>query len=163
MKSFLFTFLISIISLSLFAQKKYGDLYHPEADAAADLELVMKKAAEEGKQVFVKIGGNWCVWCYRFHDFMEEDEELKTMLEENYVVYHLNYSGENKNEEWLKKFNFPQRFGFPVFVILDAEGNRLHTQDSALLEKEKSYDKNKIKGFLMSWTKKAVDPATYEK
>jgi hypothetical protein len=31
----------------------------------------------------------------------------------------------------------PQRFGFPVFVIIDGDGNVLHTQDSALLEQGK--------------------------
>ena len=40
----------------------------------------------------------------------------------NYVVYHLNYSKENYNAKLLTKYNFPQRFGFPVFLILDGEG-----------------------------------------
>ena len=75
--------------------------------------------------------------------FVKADTALNRVTNENYVVYHLNFSPENKNLDYLKSLGFPQRFGFPVFVVLDAAGNRLHTQDSGLLEKEKSYDKSR--------------------
>ena len=34
----------------------------------------------------------------------------------------------------LAKYGYPQRFGFPVFIVLDGNGNRIHTQNSAYLE-----------------------------
>ena len=52
----------------------------------------------------------------------------------------------------------PQRFGFPVFVIIDGDGNVLHIQDSALLEQGKGYNKKHIMRFLSVWTTDAVDP-----
>jgi hypothetical protein len=57
---------------------------------------------------------------------------------------------------------YPQRFGFPVLVVLDANGNRLHTQDSSLLEKEKSYDFDKVKAFLENWSPSAFDATKYK-
>jgi len=78
-------------------------------------------------------------------------------------VMKMNYDKENKNEELLEQFGFPQRFGFPVFLILDAEGKRLHTQNSGLLEKDKSYDKKKIKMFFKHWTPTAINPKSYNK
>jgi hypothetical protein len=73
------------------------------------------------------------------------------------VVYHLNYSNENKNLGYLAKLGYPQRFGFPCLVVLDASGKRLHTQDSALLEKGNGYDFDKVKNFFINWSPGAVE------
>jgi hypothetical protein len=84
-------------------------------------------------------------------------------LTANYVFLLINYSRENKNMDLMKQFKFPQRFGFPVLLVLDADGNLLHTQDSGLLELEKGYDPEKVKTFLKNWTVKALDPNSYPK
>ena len=156
-----FFILALLISLKSFA----GDtakLYNPKADAKKDVAAAVLKAKKEGKHVLVQVGGNWCVWCYRFHDFVTKDTALNNLVEKNFVVYHLNWSPENKNTDYLKTLGFPQRFGFPVFVILDAEGNRLHTQDSGLLEEGKTYSREKVTGFLKAWMPAAFNEALYK-
>ena len=60
----------------------------------------------------------------------------------------VNYSKENKNLAEMKKLEFPQRFGFPVFVILDSNGKRIHTQNSSYLEEGDGYSKKKVIDFL---------------
>src|SRR6476620_3164981 len=137
-------------------------LYDPRANAAKDVAQLVEKAKAEKKHVLLQVGGNWCVWCYRFNAFVQLDPVLKKLVDQNYVVYHLNYSPENKNLDYLNTIGYPQRFGFPVFVVLDANGQRLHTQDSGLLEKEKSYDKAKVKTFLQAWSPKALDAKSYK-
>lgn len=137
-------------------------LYFPDASVEAQMDEAKTLAREEGKHILVQIGGNWCVWCYRFHDFLEGDSSLSEMLNTEYVSVHLNYSQENMNEDWLAKWGYPQRFGFPVFVVLDAEGQRLHTQNSAYLESDKSYDSKAVKAFFQHWTTKALLPESYE-
>ncbi len=153
--------LLLVSSQNLKAQKSYGDLYKPQADASADIDQLLSQAKTEGKHVLVQVGGNWCVWCYRFHDFVKNDEELQALVDQEYLVYHLNYSRENKNEALLAKYSFPQRFGFPVFLVLDADGNLLHTQDSALLESGDGYDSKKVTQVFKAWAASALDPATY--
>ena len=151
--------------LSLFAQEKTSNnlnLYNPSADAKTDITNVVVIAKKENKHVFLQIGGNWCGWCIAFDKKVNENEELKKILNENYVVYHLNYSKENTNSEVLKDLGFPQRFGFPVFVILDADGNRLHTQNSSYLEEGKGHSGEKVKEFLESWSVKSLDPSNYK-
>ncbi|GAB6279950.1 MAG: hypothetical protein STSR0006_19930 [Lentimicrobium sp.] len=59
-------------------------------------------------------------------------------------------------------FEYPQRFGFPVFVILNQKGERIHTQDSGLLESGENYDDKKVIQFLKNWSPKALDPSLYE-
>jgi thiol:disulfide interchange protein len=126
-------------------------LYNPSANVAKDVTALLERAKKEKKHLLIQVGGNWCVWCYRLNAFVQTDSILRKMANDNYIIYHLNYSKENKNLDYLKKLGFPQRFGFPVLVVLDADGNRLHTQDSALLEKGNGYDTDKVKGFLRNW------------
>lgn len=150
--------LISLQSLASDTTK----LYNPKADVKKDVAAAIAKAKKEGKHVMIQVGGNWCVWCYRYDGFVKGDTALNRIMNENYVVYHLNYSPENKNLSYLKTLGFPQRFGFPVFVVLDGKGTRLHTQDSALLEKGKSYDEEKVKSFLQAWKLSALNEKHYK-
>lgn len=136
-------------------------IYNVQADAAADIAAAVKKAKAENKHVFLQIGGNWCVWCLRFNKLVTENDTLRTAMESNYVVVHVNYSKENKNEKVLAGLGYPQRFGFPVFVVLDGSGNRLHTQNSSYLEEGSGHSAKKVLGFLNDWSPKAVAPASY--
>lgn len=161
MKILSVTFLLFLASNFLFAQKI--EIYNPEADAKADIAAAVKKAANEHKHVFLQIGGNWCPWCVKFHKFVEDDAEIKNYVEENFVVVKVNYDPKNKNEEVLASLGFPQRFGFPVFVILNVKGERIHTQNSAYLEKESSYDRNRVLQFYKHWSPASIDPGSYKK
>ena len=146
-----------------FAQEGKFNLYNPEADAKKDLIEATQKATAENKHILIQVGGNWCGWCKLFHDLTTTDPEIKSFIEENYIVYNLNYSKENQNLDVLKSLDFPQRFGFPVFVILDKEGNRIHTQSSAYLEEGKGHSQKLVLEFLKQWSPEALNPTNYEK
>jgi len=161
-KLYLFVFMAAGLS-SIQAQEVEAKLYDPELDGMEQVKQAVTEAAASNKHVFVQIGGNWCPWCIRFNNFVNEDQEIKDFVDANYIVVHLNYSPENKNEACLERFDFPQRFGFPVFIVLDGKGKRIHSQDSALLEEGKSYNRKKVMDFFRSWTTTAVDPASYKK
>ena len=152
-------FLISGIS---FAQVNTEKIYNPNADAKAELVKAIRTADSLNKNVFVQIGGNWCPWCVKFTKFCQKDSIIDT-LNNNYVVVHLNYSKENKNLDILESLDYPQRFGFPVIVILDRKGKRIHTQDSSFLESGNGYDLKKVILFLRCWTPSAIDPKKYKK
>lgn len=137
-------------------------LYKPEEPAEKGIEAAVKLAKKEGKHVFIQAGGNWCIWCARFHEFVTNDKSIDSLVQKNYVVYHLNYSKENYNKEIMSKYGFPQRFGFPVFLVLDAKGNLLHTQNSAYLEEGKGYSREKVVEFFQQWAPSALDPANYK-
>jgi len=138
-------------------------LYNPAADAKVEIADAVKQASKQHKNVLLQIGGNWCIWCLRFNDLVTKDPELNTYLHDNYIVVHVNYSKENKNENVLADLGYPQRFGFPVFVVLDDKGTRLHTQNSEYLEEGKGHSKEKVLEFFKDWSPEAIDPKTYEK
>ena len=159
-----FAFFLLVFSFSVFSQdmKKF-DLYKPGEKAETEIEKAVKEAKRCGKNVLIQIGGNWCIWCARFHDFVTKDVQLDSLVNANYVVYHLNYSKENYNVKLLTKYRFPQRFGFPVFLILDSDGKLIHTQNSWYLEDgAKSYDKEKVKTFFNEWSPRAFEPSQYK-
>src|ERR1700741_738975 len=95
MKSILFTLALVLGFSALHAE---DSLYHPKANAASEMAMAVAKAKKENKHVLIQGGGNWCIWCKRFNAFTTTDPQLDSMINRNFVVYHLNYSAENKNE-----------------------------------------------------------------
>lgn len=136
-------------------------LYHPLANAKADIARAIAKAKAEKKHVLIQAGGNWCGWCIEFNRFVHADKQLDSLLDASFVVYHLNFSPQNRNYDIFKHYGFPNRFGFPVFLILNTDGQLMHTQDSSYLELGKSYDRKKVKEFLVSWTPAALEEKNY--
>ena len=137
-------------------------LYNPAADAKADLEAAISTAKSQDKHVLVQVGGNWCPWCIRLHEFFHSDFKTDSILNADYVYVLVNYSKENKNPEVLASLGYPQRFGFPVLLVLGGNGQRIHTQDTGYLEHNKGYDQDKITRFLLGWNVTAVNPNSNE-
>jgi thioredoxin-related protein len=150
-QNIILAFMTCLLSLSLTAQQTVK-IYNPDADAKAEVTAAVAKAASEGKHVFLQIGGNWCPWCVKFHKMITEDAKMDSLILANYIVVKVNYSKENKNHELLATLGYPQRFGFPVFVILDEKGNVLHTQDSGYLEQDKGYSSEKVERLFLNWS-----------
>jgi len=166
MKQLKITLFVILFILSgtarLIAQADTAKLYHPDADAAHDFSMAVRKAKVEGKQVLLQIGGNWCKWCIRFDKFCRQDSTIDSLLKAGFVTLHINTSKENRNLPFLATLGYPQRFGFPVFVIADSSGMRLHTQNSWYLEDGKeSYDAGKVISFLKDWSAAALRPENY--
>jgi thioredoxin-related protein len=148
--------------LLVYSQTVKPTIYNVSANASADILAAITKASAEGKHVLLQIGGNWCPWCIKLHQFFHSEQKIDSVLKAGYIFVLVNYSKENKNPEVLKKLEFPQRFGFPVLVVLDGKGKRLHTQDSGLLESGDGYDSKKVLGFLKGWEPGALEPGKYK-
>jgi len=147
--------LLLISSVLLFAQDgkaKNRTKFDPERNPFEDLEKAIEAARNENKRILLDVGGEWCIWCHRLDAFIENNEELNKYLQDNFIVVKVNYSEENRNEEFLKQY--PKIPGFPHIFILDKNGKFLHSQDTGKLEKDKSYDLDKIMNFLKNWTVK---------
>lgn len=151
-----------LISSLCNAQTEVIKLYNPDANAKKDIRAAVKKAKAENKYVLIQAGGNWCTWCIEFAKFCKADPKIDSVMNASFVWYHLNTSKENKNDKTFAKYGYPQRFGFPVFLILNQKGKRIHTQNSVYFEDgKKSYEKSKVLSFLEMWSPKALDPKMY--
>jgi thioredoxin-related protein len=137
--------------VSLAQQDGYSPVhkFDPARNAAEDLSLAVKEAEKSNRRIILDVGGEWCIWCHRIDEFIESDEEIKNYLNDNYVLLKINYSKENKNEEFLSQY--PKIAGYPHFFVLDKNGRLLHSQNTGELEKDKSYNKNAMMTFLKKW------------
>jgi uncharacterized protein YyaL (SSP411 family) len=154
MKRLTLTIAIFLLSFSyLLAQTEGVHIYNPDADAKADIAAAVKQAKAENKHVLLQIGGNWCPWCVKLHNFIATDSQIDSLLRADYVTVLVNVDKDKdkRNYDVLASLGNPQRFGFPVLVVLNQEGERIHTQDSWYLEQDKSYDKEKLMQFYRMW------------
>lgn len=154
MKRFLISLLVMGMAWTASAQVT---LYDEQRDAMAQIKEAVVQAQAEGKYVFCQVGGNWCPWCIRFANFVEQDTAVNRMMQDNYVYIHVNWSKDNKNPEAMRYLGNPARFGFPVFVILNEKGEPLHIQNSAYLEQDKGYSEKAVLEFLQNWTREAIE------
>ncbi len=120
--------------------------YDEQQDAQAKLNELLDLAKQQNKNVFVQAGGNWCIWCLRFNDFVFNDPELESIVDQNYLYYHLNYSPKNKNKEVFDKYApGSQSLGYPFFFVITPSTQEVAIFSSGELEYGKSYDKQKVK------------------
>lgn len=146
------------------AQTALKKVYDEQADPIEQIDKALKKAEDESKFVICQVGGNWCVWCLRFADFMTKNPAISKVVDENFIFLHTNYNPRNnagssqtrQAKRLMKLLGQPGRFGFPVFVVLNPDGKVVHIQDSGYLEQGNSYDPKKVMRFFQNWTPKAV-------
>ena len=151
--------------LTSIAQQKPAP-YNENQDVRKDIGIAVQKAGAENKHVLVQFGGNWCPWCLRFHALVNGDSKIDSLVQADYVYMLANVPREKNKRDYdlFREYDYPNRFGYPVFVILDGSGKKLHIQDSGILEHcgTAGYDTTKVVTFLKMWNVKALDPETYK-
>ena len=161
MKRLITIALVAITILVANAQEQTAPkkVYNEQINPLEQIDQALLQAQAEGKFVICQVGGNWCPWCLRFADFITNDSTINAVIQQNFVYIHAN-SHPNKAGEvgkaLMKRLNNAGRFGFPVLVVLDEQGQVIHIQDSGLLEEGKGYNQEKVLRFFQNWTPAAV-------
>lgn len=141
--------------------------YDENQDPRADIKKALIHAQKENKNILLQFGGNWCPWCLKFHALVKGMATVDSVMKENYIYLMVNVPREKEKRDFslFREYEYPNRFGYPVFVILDKTGKRLNTQDSETFEycnpKTPGYDTTKVLRFLRMWTPSALDPNKY--
>lgn len=143
MKRFALTLVFAVITMMISAQSQLKKVYDETINPVEQIDKALATAKTDSGQKFVicQVGGNWCPWCLRFADFISKDSDIMKVVNDNFVYLHVNYNPRKDNnataEGLMKRLDNPQRFGFPVFVVLDGDGKVLHIQDSSFWRKER--------------------------
>ena len=137
---------ILLVASMTFAQQK---VYDETIDPFTQIDNAVKEAEASDKYVICQLGGNWCKWCIWFAKFIKDDSEINQLVKDNFVYIHVNFKSRNDetSQKVSKRLGNAGRFGFPVLVILDADGKVIHIQNSAYLEKGEGYDRKKVLDF----------------
>ena len=141
----LFFCTVNLFPQSADSTAKFDPLRNPFDDLKSAVDL----ASSTGKRIILDVGGEWCIWCHRIDAFINNTEEVKSIVDKNFVFVKVNFSKENKNEKFLSQY--PEIEGYPHFFVLDKDGKLLHSQNTGELEKDKDYDKQKFIDFLTKW------------
>ena len=124
--------------------------YDIGADPFADLQAATIEATRTDRLILLEIGGDWCIWCHHWERFLVDHDDVRQALNGRFVVLKVNRSPENENTEFLSKL--PEIPGYPHFFVLDAEGELVLSQGTAVLEQgENGYDRQKVLAFLQQW------------
>lgn len=163
------TLLVALTAVvSLYAQTPLKKVYDETINPLEQIDEAIKKAKAEGKYVVCQVGGNWCPWCLKFADFISNDSTITKIIDDNFVYIHVNYNPRKSlgddalqnAKQLLERLGHPERFGFPVFVVLNENGTPIHTQDSVFLEEGKGYNREKCIRFFTNWTPAATSSKT---
>lgn len=134
------------------------DIYDTKADGFALIDAALKQAKAENKNVLLDFGANWCPWCHRLHTLFTTDKSVAAVLAHDYVVVMIDVNMKHipakRNYDVNLKYDNPIHEGLPVLVVLDADGNKLVTQETGALEEGKGHDPKKVIAFLEKWAPK---------
>lgn len=144
--------LMIFCSTYLFAQDVYQPVskFDPARNPSEDLQNAEVEAQKTNKNILLDVGGDWCIWCHRIDAFIEGHEEINKFLHDNFILMKINFSPENKNEDFLSKY--PKIPGYPHIFVMNKNGELLHSQDTGKLEQGKDYNPEKFMSFLKEWT-----------
>lgn len=161
MKRIFTLLLVAMVAMTMWAQSPLKRVYDESVEPLQQIEAAVERARQGSKHVVCQVGGNWCIWCLRFADFIEKDTTIAQLVADNYEYIHVNYNPRQKvSSELMKRLDNCGRFGYPVLVVLDGAGRVIHIQDSGLLEEGKGYSKDKVERFFRLWTPQALEPPT---
>lgn len=128
------------------------DKYDPQRNPESDLKATVEKAKADGKRILIQVGGDWCGWCHRMNKYLHENEKVAGALAQDFVVMKVNFSRENENKEFLKRFPSPE--GYPHLYVLETDGTFLHSQGTSALEEGNGYSEKAVLEFLARWAPK---------
>jgi len=127
---------------------------YPEDGKGMDrVGQAMAEAQRDHKRVLLVTGGNWCGWCHLLHGVLAEDDTLRPLLHENYVVVMIDSRADTAV---LDKWQINPH-GVPYLTVLDPDGNKLTDQETGALEEGPKHDPKKVAAFLEEW---APEPAS---
>ena len=84
--------LFLLLTVTLVNAQDKKQYYNEDLNGMEQIDQAIAQAKSEGKNVLCQVGGNWCPWCIRFADFIGADEEIKKIVDDNFVYIHVNYS-----------------------------------------------------------------------
>ena len=90
MKKVFLAIVLALTHLGMNAQTSLPKVYNENIDPIKQIEQAVSKASNNQKNIIVQLGGNWCIWCLRFADFISKDADIKSTIDKSYEYIHVN-------------------------------------------------------------------------
>ena len=161
-RSIAITSLLFVMMLSLITQAagttptEKPSIYNADGKGLERIEQALVLAQMDNKRVLLQIGGDWCSWCHKLYNLLQQDDTLRAPLRSEYVLVMIDNQAD---KAVLEKWNIHPS-GYPYLVVLDANSTKLTEQETGSLEIGQRHDPAKVKAFLEQWKPAPWDART---
>ncbi len=125
-------------------------VYNESADAKKDIAAAVARAGREDKRVLLDFGGNWCGWCTKLHGVFTTNDDVRTVLRNEYEVVYVDIGHGDKNQDVLGTYGVKLQ-GVPYLAVLDGDNKLVTQQETGALEDGPAHDPKKVTAFLDRW------------
>lgn len=132
-------------------------LYPSAADARTDIKAALAQAVKEKKNVILDFGAVWCYDCHVL-DLAFKDAQIRSLLQANYVVVHIDVGRYDKNTDVAKEFKVPLEKGIPALAILNPAGKLLTSNKHGEFQAARKMTFENLSDFLNKWKPKTPKP-----
>jgi len=84
-------------------------------------------------------------------DLAFQREDVAPLLEDNFVVTHVDIGQGEKNQDLMHQYDVPMERGIPAIAVLDADGKLLFSQKKGEFEKARALAPEDLLDFLNKW------------
>src|SRR5579863_7305415 len=126
------------------------EIYPVPEQAKSDLAAALKTAAASHKHVLLDFGGNWCGDC-QVLDLYFHDAKNLPILEQNFVLVHINIGHMDENEDIARLYDVPLGRGVPALAVLNERGKLLFSQKKGEFEAMRRMESSSVTEFLVQW------------
>ena len=123
--------------------------YDEQADARADINNAVARAAKEGKQVLVVYGANWCKDCLALNRGFGQGH-LGSAVDKRFVTVKVNVNRFDKNVDVANQMGVTLKKGIPTVAVLGADGQVLNTTKGGELADARSMGEDAVMQVLAS-------------
>src|SRR5215475_146676 len=101
-------------------------LYHENANAAAEINEALATAARQHKRVLLDFGGNWCIDCHVLENAFHQPR-IAPLLNDNFVLVHVDVGHYDKNLDLAKRYKVNLEKGVPSLAVVSPQGAVLYS------------------------------------
>ena len=145
--------LAALGATALYAQQAHV-IYPEKADAKAEIQTALDKAASQHKRVILDFGGNWCGDCRSLDTYFHKEPNA-SLLKGSFILVDVNIGRFDQNLDVADKYEVPLKKGVPALAVLDDKGNVLYSQKNGEFEAMRRMDPNSVTKFLQQWKPQA--------
>lgn len=100
--------------------------YDEAADAPANVAAGLRQADNEGKQLLLTFGANWCPDCRVLAAALQEPP-LADLIAAHFVVVKVDVGNWDRNRPLVKQWGNPIGKGIPAIVVANGDGGIIYT------------------------------------
>ena len=128
-------------------------IFDPRVNSREDINDAISTAGREHKHVLLLVGGDWNYWSRQLYAIVK-DTPISPVMNDKYVLSLVNFSPTNRNEDILSAYNCPRNLGYPIMIVLDEKGRKVHAQSTDEFKASlKWYDNKRVRDSLQSWAR----------